>query len=229
MKKILVCEDEQSIRDFIVINLKRSGYDVTEADTGEKTLELYEASKDFSIAVLDVMLPGIDGYEVCTQIRANDPNIGIIFLTAKAQEVDKITGLMTGADDYMQKPFSPSELIARVDALYRRVSLKDKVAESEGTASGPFVINLKSRTITKSGVKLVLTQVEYLLMKCFIESPNVALSRETLLQKVWGDTFLELKVVDVNVRRLRMKIESDASNPDFIKTIWGYGYKWEVN
>ena len=121
MKKVLILEDEVSIRSFVVINLKRAGYEVVEAGTGEEALELLKVNPDVGVAILDIMLPGIDGFEVCRNIRATDKKIGIIMLTARSQEMDKITGLMTGADDYMTKPFSPAELTARIDALYRRI------------------------------------------------------------------------------------------------------------
>ncbi len=229
IKNILICEDEQVIREFIVINLKRSGYDTLEADSGEMALELFETQKDISIAILDVMLPGIDGFEVCKKIREKSSSVGIIFLTAKSQEMDKVTGLMTGADDYIQKPFSPAELMARVDALYRRVTPRTEINSFEKVTSGPFSINIPSRMISKDNKLLDLTQVEYLMLKCFIENPEVALSREELLDKIWGnECFVELKVVDVNVRRLRMKIEEDPSQPKYIQTIWGYGYKWGI-
>lgn len=120
MKKVLVLEDESSIRSFIVINLRRAGYEVVEAETGEEALEKLKEHTDVRVALLDIMLPGIDGFEVCRRIRATNATIGIIMLTARSQEMDKVTGLMTGADDYVTKPFSPAELTARVDALMRR-------------------------------------------------------------------------------------------------------------
>ena len=172
-KKVLVLEDESSIRGFIVINLTRAGYEVIESETGEEALEKL---RDTRVAPLDIMLPGIDGFEVCRRIRATNTRIGIIMLTARSQEMDKVTGLMTGADDYVTKPFS---------------------------------------------------QVEYSIMKMFMENPGKALSREEILDMVWGrDYFGELKIVDVNIRRLRLKIEDNAQNPTYINTVWGYGYKW---
>ena len=177
MKKVLVLEDESSIRSFIVINLRRAGYDVIEAESGEEALEKLQANPDTRVALLDIMLPGIDGFEVCRRIRATNLRIGIIMLTARSQEMDKVTGLMTGADDYVTKP----------------------------------------------------TQVEYSIMKMFMENPGKALSREEILDLVWGrDYFGELKIVDVNIRRLRLKIEDNATNPAYITTVWGYGYKWEA-
>ena len=231
MKKILVLEDEKSIRDFVVLNLSRAGYNIIEAETGEQALELFDKNTDIDIAILDVMLPGIDGFEVCKTIRASNQKVGIIMLTAKVQENDKVTGLMNGADDYVAKPFSPLELIVRVDSLYRRVTvMKGEAAEksSEEIVYGPFVLNTKSRKLTKNKEKVELTQVEYQLIKLFMEHSSEAFSREEIFKSVWGDSFTgdKHKIVDVNIRRLRIKIEDDASAPSYIQTVWGYGYRW---
>lgn len=227
MKKILVLEDEANIRSFVVINLRRSGFDPIEAETGEQALEKLRLNSDICIALLDVMLPDIDGFEVCRRIRASGSKMGIIMLTAKSQEIDKVTGLMTGADDYVTKPFSPAELTARVDALIRRLGLDEDDKGSIQITSGPFVLNTRNRSLSKNGVRLKVTQVEYLLMKLFMENPNKAMSREEILAAVWGDDFKgELKTVDVNIRRLRIKVETDPTEPEFITTVWGYGYKW---
>ena len=225
-KKILVVEDEASIRSFIVINLSRAGYEVCEADCGEGALETLENEHGIGVVLLDLMLPGIDGFEVCRRIRAKDSKTGIIMLTARTQEVDRVTGLMTGADDYVTKPFSPTELIARIDALYRRLD----GASSEDSASmisGPFELNTRNRTLDKNGVRIRLTQVEYAIMRYFLENPDCAISRETMLTAVWGTDYNgELKIVDVNIRRLRIKIEDNPADPTYIQTVWGYGYKW---
>ena len=228
MRKVLVLEDEANIRSFIVINLRRAGYEVVEAESGEEALTKLKAQKDIRVALLDVMLPGIDGFEVCRRLRANDATIGIIMLTARSQEMDKVTGLMTGADDYVTKPFSPAELTARVDALMRRSGGSGPVEEDGGQLSSPpFTLNLRNRTLEKNGQRVKLTQVEYAIVKMFMENPGKALSREEILDTVWGhDYFGELKIVDVNIRRLRLKIEDNATNPMYITTIWGYGYKW---
>ena len=226
MKKVMVLEDESSIRSFIVINLRRAGYEVIEAETGEEALEKLQQNHDIRVALLDIMLPGIDGFEVCRRIRATNAQIGIIMLTARSQEMDKVTGLMTGADDYVTKPFSPAELTARVDALMRRSGGAPE--ESSGEISQPpFLLNTRNRTLEKNGQRIKLTQVEYAIIKMFMENPGKALSREEILDKVWGhDYFGELKIVDVNIRRLRLKIEDNATNPVYITTVWGYGYKW---
>ena len=225
MKKVLVLEDESSIRSFIVINLRRAGYEVVEAESGEEALEKLSLHSDVRVALLDIMLPGIDGFEVCRRIRATNSSLGIIMLTARSQEMDKVTGLMTGADDYVTKPFSPAELTARVDALMRR---SGGVAVEPGEIDQPpFLLNTRNRTLEKNGQRIKLTQVEYAIIKMFMENPGKALSREEILDKVWGhDYFGELKIVDVNIRRLRLKIEDNATNPTYITTIWGFGYKW---
>ena len=227
MKKILVLEDEANIRSFVVINLRRSGYEPIEAENGAEALEKIKVNPDICLALLDVMLPDIDGFEVCRRIRATGSKMGIIMLTAKSQEIDKVTGLMTGADDYVTKPFSPAELTARVDALIRRLGVDEDEKTSVEIVSGPFVLNTRDRTLEKNGTRLKLTQIEYLLMKLFMENPGRAMSREDILAAVWGGDFSgELKTVDVNIRRLRIKIESDPTEPEFLTTVWGYGYKW---
>ena len=200
---------------------------MVEAESGEEALEKLKAQRDIRVALLDVMLPGIDGFEVCRRLRANDANIGIIMLTARSQEMDKVTGLMTGADDYVTKPFSPAELTARVDALMRRSGGAEPEEKAGELVSPPFTLNLRNRTLEKNGERVKLTQVEYSLMKLFMENPGKALSREEILDTVWGhDYFGELKIVDVNIRRLRLKIEDDTANPTYITTVWGFGYKW---
>ena len=227
MKKILVLEDEENIRSFVVINLKRAGYQTIEAATGEEALEALKANPDVKVALLDIMLPGIDGFEVCRRIRAMDNKIGIIMLTARAQEMDKVTGLMTGADDYVTKPFSPAELTARVDALFRRAGGDMDAVSTDEISDPPFLLNTRNRTLEKNGKPVKLTQVEYAIVKLFMENPGKAMSREEILDSVWGkDYFGELKIVDVNIRRLRIKIEDNAQKPTYINTVWGYGYKW---
>ena len=227
MKKVLVLEDEASIRGFIVINLRRAGYDVIEAESGEQALELLKENPDTRVALLDIMLPGIDGFEVCRRIRATNSRIGIIMLTARSQEMDKVTGLMTGADDYVTKPFSPAELTARVDALVRRSGGEEPPQATGELSQPPFLLNTRNRTLEKNGQRIKLTQVEYSIMRVFMENPGKALSREEILDMVWGrDYFGELKIVDVNIRRLRLKIEDNVQNPAYITTVWGYGYKW---
>ena len=235
MKRILVAEDERSIREFIVINLKRSGFDVTEAENGEEALKAYDAcGGDFDIALLDIMMPVLDGLEVCKELRQRSSTLGIIILTAKTQEMDKVTGLLVGADDYVTKPFSLSELMARIDSVYRRVSVNREIAghapqAAEEITLGEFTLNLRSRSLTKNGCHIELTQVEFQIIEFFFQHPNVALERLEILNTVWGDQYYgDEKVVDVNIRRLRMKVEDDPSSPRHLTTIWGVGYKWLI-
>ena len=234
MKKILVAEDEQAIREFVVINLKRAGYDTLEAGSGEKAIRIYERENgNIDVALLDIMMPGeLDGLAVCRRLREKSGSIGIILLTARTQEMDKVSGLMMGADDYVTKPFSPSELVARVDAVYRRVALEQTRSENnfkEEIRSGEFVLNLRNRSLTKAGKPIELTQVEFQLMEYFFCNPTAALDRSDILKHVWGDAYYgEEKIVDVNIRRLRMKVEDEPSNPKHIITVWGLGYKWEA-
>lgn len=234
MKRILVAEDEQAIREFVVINLKRAGYEVWEAENGDQALEVYQQNDgNFDVAVLDIMMPGDhDGLSVCKELRKSNGTIGIILLTARTQEMDKVSGLMMGADDYVTKPFSPSELVARVDAIYRRVALaKNRTEENfkEELHSGEFALNLRSRTLLKGQHPIELTQVEFQIMEFFFSHPQEALDRSEILKHVWGEAYYgEEKIVDVNIRRLRMKVEDEPSNPKHIITVWGLGYKWEA-
>lgn len=227
MKHILVLDDENDIRGFIAINLKRAGYKVIEADSGENALDIIYSNEEIDIAVLDVMLPGIDGFEVCKTIREKNKTMGIIMLTAKTQELDKINGLTMGADDYIVKPFSPSELVARIDALSRRVDLIKEKKSVKQLVSGPFRMDLTERMLYKHDKSIDLTQIEFLIIKLFIENANKALSRNLILDKVWGENYFgNEKTIDVNIRRLRQKIEVNPSEPIFIETVWGYGYRW---
>ena len=231
MKKILVVEDEAAIREFVVINLQRGGYEVVEADCGEEALRIYENDNSFDVVVLDVMMPGMDGVSVCKQLRKKSNELGIIMLSAKTQEMDKVTGLMMGADDYVTKPFSPSELVARVDSVYRRVALASMRSENKFKdiiKSGNFSLNMRNRTLLKNGKLIELTQVEFQIMEYFFSNPSTALSRTDILNHVWGNEHAgEEKIVDVNIRRIRMKIEDEPSVPKHILTVWGLGYKWE--
>lgn len=233
MKKVLIAEDEASIREFIVINLKRSGYDVVEAENGDEAINKYEEENgNIDVAVLDIMMPLKDGLEVCKYLRAKSSKIGIIMLTAKTQEMEKVTGLLVGADDYVTKPFSPSELMARVDAVYRRVSImneneKAAVANPDLTTVGDFSLDYRDRILYKNGSPIELTQIEFQLLDYLFKNPDVTLSRSDILNKVWGDGyFVDDKVVDVNIHRLRNKVEDEPTQPKHLITIWGRGYKW---
>ena len=224
--KILVCEDELSIRSFVVINLRRAGYEVIEADSGEEALAQINAHADVAIALLDVMMPGIDGFETCRRLREQNATMGIIMLTARTQEAEKVSALKMGADDYVTKPFGIAELLARVAALDRRLSSK-AVSYLEQLTSGAFTLDLRQRQLTKDGEPIELTRMEYQIMECFFKNPQKPLSRTDILRQVRGVEYIgDEKVVDVNIRRLRMKIEENASEPRHICTVWGMGYQW---
>ena len=235
MKYVLIAEDESSIRDFVVINLRRSGYKVIEASNGEEAIKKFnENFNDIDVVILDIMMPGIDGLEVCKYIRSKSNRVGIVMLTAKTQEMDKITGLMIGADDYITKPFSPSELVARVDAIYRRVSLsgsfESKNTESHIISHDDFVLDLKSHSFKKNDEEIELTQIEFQIVEFFFKNPNVAFKRNDILKSVWGDSYFgDEKIVDVNIHRIRNKIEEDPTHPKYLSTVWGVGYKWIVH
>ncbi len=232
MKKVLIAEDESAIREIIAITLNRAGYEVTEAFDGQNALDIYEQMNgDFDVVLLDIMMPNVDGLEVCKRLRNESGTVGIIMLTAKTQEMDKVTGLLMGADDYITKPFSPSELMARVDSVYRRVALNTQPAtvpvKADKITIDPFELNLRNRTLYKNNVLIELTQVEFQIIEYFFTNAGQALSRTDILKEVWGESYFgDEKVVDVNIRRLRMKVEEEPSIPKHLVTVWGMGYKW---
>lgn len=232
MKKVLIAEDEAAIREIIAITLRRAGYEVTEACDGQEALNIYgEKDGDFDVVLLDIMMPNVDGLEVCKRLRTASSTVGIIMLTAKTQEMDKVSGLLMGADDYITKPFSPSELMARVDSVYRRVAMntqpKGQPSKADKITLEPFELNLRNRTLYKNEKLIELTQVEFQIIEYFFSNPGKALSRTDILNQVWGESYFgDEKVVDVNIRRLRMKVEDEPSIPKHLVTVWGMGYKW---
>lgn len=233
MKRIMIVEDEAAIREFEAINLKRVGYTIVEAGSGEEALDIYDNDAEgFDIALLDISMPGMDGFTLCKELRKRSATLGIIMLTARTQEMDKISGLMIGADDYITKPFSPTELLARVDSLYRRVemqSAKQEARPADDITLGEFTLNLRRRTLLKNGKNIELTQVEFQMIEYFFNNPDTALDRTDILNNVWGTNYFgEEKIVDVNIRRLRMKVEDDPSVPKHLVTVWGMGYKWNT-
>lgn len=226
---IMVVDDEAAIADLVEVYLRNEGYAVHKFYCAADALACAE-STSLDMAILDVMLPDMDGFTLCQALRKTHlwP---IIMLTAKVEDMDKIMGLTLGADDYITKPFGPAELVARVDALHRRVTMfsAKPMENPDEVRSGPFVLNERSRTLTKNGKNIDLTQVEFQIMECFMKNPNVALERNSILSKVWGENYFgDVKIVDVNIRRLRMKIEDEPSNPKYLTTVWGFGYKWSV-
>ena len=227
-QKVLVVEDDNNIAELLRLYLQKDGCEVSHAADGGKAVEMAREIQP-DLVLLDIMLPDIDGFEVCRRIRMSNAQVGIIMLTARTQEMDKVTGLMTGADDYVTKPFSPAELTARVDALLRRMGENTPATHTGELYQPPFLLNLTNRTLEKNGERVKLTQIEYAIVKLFMENSGKALAREEILDAVWGKGYFgELKIVDVNVRRLRLKIEDDAQEPKYISTVWGFGYKWTV-
>lgn len=230
--KILVAEDEESIREFIVINLKLKGYDVVDAVDGIDALEKYMKSpNEFTVAVLDVMMPGMNGFELCKKLRELSNNLGIVILTAKTQETDKVSGLLLGADDYITKPFSTSEFLARIDVLVRRIVNSQTVetvsVKNNTLISGSFTLDLNAHSLKQDGKYIELTQVEFQILQFFFENQGKTLTRSDILNNVWGTEYVgEEKIVDVNIRRIRKKIEVEPSQPRHLLTIWGLGYKW---
>ena len=223
--KILVVDDEKLLVKGIKFNLENEGYAVDACYDGQTAVQMASAG-DYGLIILDLMMPGLDGLEACQQIRAFS-TVPIIMLTARSEDADKLMGFACGADDYVTKPFSPVELTARVDALIRRSSGGTQELPPGTISQPPFLLNTRNRTLEKNGQRIKLTQVEYSIMRMFMENPGKALSREEILDLVWGrDYFGELKIVDVNVRRLRLKIEDSPTSPTYINTVWGYGYKW---
>lgn len=227
MEKILILEDEIGIRSFVSINLKREGYEVIEAGTGSEAIEKIDSEKNISVALLDIMLPDISGIEICKYIREKYENVGIIMLTAKSQEEDKIEGFISGADDYIIKPFSIKELLARVGALMRRVNKESDSKKNNMIDTPPFLLDTNKRKLFKNGEEVDLTPTEFSIVKYLMLNDNQSLSRDQILEDVWGTVALyDYKIVDVNIRRIRNKIEDDPSKPKFIQTIWGYGYSF---
>lgn len=225
--KILIVEDEEAIRGFIKVNLKRNNFEVLEAGSGEEALNLINENVD--IVLLDVMLPGMNGYEVCEKVRKSHPNMGIIILTAKGQEENRIEGLDAGADDYIVKPFSPKELLARINALTRRLSLQGGEPEmtKNEIVSGIFKLIVDERRFIKGEEEIELTPIEFSLVRYFMENANKAIHRDEILNNVWGYNYVgDFKIVDVNIRRIRQKIETNPSEPKHIEKVWGYGYRW---
>lgn len=227
MAHILIADDEPKIRAVIREYAEFEGHTVTEAADGMQAIECVR-QEDFDVAVVDIMMPRLDGYSACKEIRKLK-DIPIIMLSARGEEYDKLFGFEIGIDDYMVKPFSPKELLARINALLRRISLADKQVEEENNAihSGIFTILQDERKLLKNGQEIELTPIEFALVKYFMENPNKAIHRDEILNNVWGYNYVgDFKIVDVNIRRIRQKIEEDPSNPKYIEKVWGYGYRW---
>ena len=223
MDNIMVVEDEDSIREFIVINLKRDGFNVIEAATGEEALDKLRLSP-VDLIVLDIMLPGIDGYEVCKRVQVQRPGTAIIMLTAKGQDTDKVTGLQLGADDYVVKPFNPSVLTARVKAVLRRMRRKNPAKKIK---VNDVTVDTNKRRVTVGGKNIELTNKEYELFMLLLTAGGDVVSRDEILSRLWDTNFYgDTKTIDVHIRRLREKLNDDPAHPKYIATVWGVGYRF---
>lgn len=223
--KILVVDDEPSIVELLKYNLENSGYEVKQAYDGEEALNIVSKER-FDLIILDLMLPKIDGIEVCKRLKEEYFHIPIIMLTAKSSEADKVLGLNIGADDYITKPFSIKELIARVNALLRRIGEIEKQNDRKIINIGNLKIDLERHEVEKNGELLDLTLKEFELLRILVENKGKVLSRNVLLDRVWGyDFYGETRTVDVHIRNLRKKIEDDDKKPQYIETVRGVGYR----
>lgn len=226
---ILVVEDEPDIRKLVHYHLTQEHFQVLESEDGEKALKLIQKQRP-DLVILDLMLPGLTGLEVCQQVRAQPETarLPILMLTAKAGEADRVVGLELGADDYLAKPFSPREMVARVRALLRRSAAP---AGSDGAPAyhrGSLTINFSTYDVSVGGKPIKLTLKEFELLRFLVQNPNRVLNRDQLLDRVWGgDTFVTPRTVDVHIRRLRKALEKDDSNPKWILTLRGVGYKFD--
>ena len=218
-------DDDHTVREVVVSYLRASKYDVVEAADGETALKEMR-TQPADLVVLDLMLPGIDGLEVCQRLRQTS-DVPVIMLTALGSETDRVVGLEHGADDYVTKPFSPRELVLRVDSVLRRAG--ERAAPTGGTvADGDLIVDSGKHQATRDGAPLALTGREFDLLRFLLENPGQAFSREELLQRVWGWSFGDQSTVTVHVRRLREKVETDPTRPTRLVTVWGVGYRWEA-
>ncbi len=225
MKKILVLEDEANIRSFVVINLNRAGYETIEAGSGEEALEQLRLNPDVGVALLDIMLPDMDGFEVCRRIRAGNSKIGIIMLTARTQEMDKVTGFMTGADDYVTKPYSYRELLARLKAVLRR-SRAVSLEPEQVLVAGRVRMDVERHEVRVDDEPVSMPLREFELLELFLRHPGRVLTRRQIIERLWGPDYEgDTKTLDVHVKRLRGRVEMDASKPVLITTVRGLGYR----
>ncbi len=225
MANLLVVDDDHTVREVVVSYMRASGHTVVEAEDGERALEVMRTAPA-DLVILDLMLPGIDGLEVCRQLRRHS-DVPIIMLTALGAATDRVVGLEQGADDYVTKPFSPRELVLRVDSVLRRIA-DPTPAEAGPLVDADLVIDPAQHIATLAGRRLSLTLREFDLLRFLMENPGVAYSRDELLTKVWGWSFGDHSTVTVHVRRLREKVEADPTHPVRLQTVWGVGYRWDA-
>ena len=232
-KRILIAEDEKAIREFVVINLQRAGYETVEAGSGDEALALYNRDGGrFDVAVLDIMMPGqLSGLDVCKELRRKSGNIGIIMLSARAQEMDKVSGLMMGADDYVTKPFSPSELVARVKAHLARYErlIGSGMPENEIIEIRGLKIDKTARRVYINGEEKNFTTKEFDLLTFLAQNPNHVFTKDELFREIWDmESVGDIATVTVHIKKIREKIEYNTSKPQYIETIWGVGYRFKM-
>lgn len=232
MRRVLIIEDEKDIAQLVELHLRDNGYDVTLTHEGPVGLELAE-KEPFDLVILDLMLPGMDGIEICQRLRRSSRYVPVLMLTARSTELDRVLGLEVGADDYLTKPFSVRELVARVKAMFRRVDALGQAspggddANEERLVNGDLTIEISKRRVTKRGEVLRLTAKEFDLLLQFARNPGRVYTRTDLLDQVWGyghDGYEH--TVNSHINRLRAKIEADPANPTFVQTVWGVGYRF---
>ena len=225
MARVLVVDDDPTVREVVVSYLRAAQHEVVETADGESVAPILRDQR-LDLVVLDLMLPGIDGLEVCRRLRAAGDDVPVIMLTALGSETDRVVGLERGADDYVTKPFSPRELVLRVESVLRRAGDRGEPAQGR-LEDGDLVVDLARHEATLGGRVLSLTAREYDLLRFLLAHPGTAFSREDLLQQVWGWSFGDHSTVTVHVRRLREKVERDPTMPERLVTVWGVGYRWE--
>jgi two-component system response regulator RegX3 len=226
MARILVVEDEETLAEAISFLLSKEGFDVAVAATGPEAIEIFDKS-GADLILLDLMLPGLSGTEVCRQIRTKS-SVPIIMLTAKDSEIDKVVGLEIGADDYVTKPYSSRELIARIRAVLRRGELHDSADEGATIEVGPVRMDTDRHVITINGETTAIPLKEFELLEFLMRNAGRVLTRMQLIDRVWGSDYVgDTKTLDVHIKRLRAKIEKDPANPEYIQTVRGMGYKME--
>lgn len=231
MRKILVVEDEDAIREVVALNLRLAGYEVTEAASAEQALAVFSPSAGFDVAVLDIMLPGMNGFSLCETIRRDSASIGIIMLSAKTLETDKIKGLSIGADDYMTKPFSPSELVARVKAHMARYDrlVSTNAPQNDIIEIRGIKIDKTARRVWINGEEKAFTTKEFDLLTFLAQNPNHVFTKEELFSKIWDmESIGDIATVTVHIKKIREKIEFNTAKPQYIETIWGVGYRFKI-
>ncbi|WP_375496800.1 response regulator transcription factor [uncultured Jatrophihabitans sp.] len=227
MAQVMVVDDDDTIASVLITYLEKAGHTTVRAADGQQALDAL-AGLQPDLMVLDLMLPKVDGLEVCRQVRSSWPELPVVMLTALAEPEDRIAGLEVGADDYVTKPFSPREVVLRVDSVLRRAGSSTPAGAKTILTAGAITVDTAARRAVKDGAELALTVRELDLLSFLLAHPGQAFDRKQLMEEVWGWTFGDQSTVTVHVRRLREKVEQDPTNPTLIQTVWGIGYRLEL-